>query len=93
MANVTSIQVKYIYRDYSCQLSKKKCAELLQALALTRGRITSNFTLNNGYSDASVNRWEMVFGLKFGLQEDLDRFHSMGFQTFEPKQVTGMDVD
>lgn len=77
----------YIYRDYHCTLSQKNCTALLQALALSKGAITSNFTLSNGFPASSVNRWEMFFRLQFAGQENLDKFHEMGFETTEPERV------
>ena len=79
--------MNYVYRDYHCTLSAKNCKELLQALALCKGGITSMFTLNNGFPEKSVGRWEMFFKLRFWNQESLDKFHAMGLQTTEPERV------
>ncbi len=79
--------MNYIYRDYSCTLSQKNCSQLLQALAISGGSITSNFTLNNGFPEKSVGRWEMFFRLRFSNRNGLEKFHSLGFETTEPERV------
>ena len=76
-----------IYRDYNCTLSQKNCSQFLQALALTKATITSNFTLSNGFPEKTVGRWEMFFRLKFRDQESLDKFHSLGLETTEAERV------
>lgn len=78
-----------IYRDYSCTLSQKNCTNLLQALAISKGSITSQFTLGNGFPEKSVNRWTMFFRLRFMTQDYLDKFHSFGLETTEPEKVVG----
>ena len=81
------MQLAYIYRDYGCTLSQKNCTALLQALALSKGTITSNFSLNNGFPKSSVNRWEMFFRLQFLSEENVECFHSQGLITTEPAKV------
>lgn len=78
----------FIYRDYHCTLSQKNCSQLLQALALSGGSTTCQFTLNNGLPEKTVGRWEMFFRLKFLNQKSLDKFHSLGFETTEPEKVS-----
>lgn len=81
--------IKYLYREYSCSLSQKSCTALLQALAISEGVITSNFTLKNAFPEKSVGRWTMFFRLRFRNQESLDKFHTLGFVTTEPEKVVG----
>lgn len=86
------MQLQPIYRDYSCTLSQKNCTNLLQALAISKGSITSQFTLSNGFPEKSVGRWEMFFRLRFFNQQELDKFHSLGLNTQEPEKVV-MNLD
>jgi len=81
--------MNYIYRDYNCTLSQKNCSQLLQSLAISRGTIVSTFTLGNGLPEKTVGRWEMFFKLRFSNQTQLDKFHSLGFETQEPEKVVG----
>jgi hypothetical protein len=82
--------MNYIYRDFNMTLSQKNCSQLLQALAISRGTIVSNFTLNNGFPEKTVGRWEMFFKLRFSNETELEKFHSFGFATKEPEQVVGV---
>jgi len=77
----------YIYRDYSCSLSKHNCAEILQGLAIAGGSITSTFVLNNAFPTKSVGRWTMFFRLQFTAQEQVNTFHALGFKTEAPEVV------
>ena len=79
----------FIHRDYSATLAKSKIAPLLQSLAVCQGSIVDMATLNNGFSEQDVRHWEMFLKLKFRTQNDLDRFHGMGFVTEVPPNVTG----
>jgi len=80
--------MEYIYRDYHSNLSQKACTNLLQGLAISRGCITSMFTLNNGFPERSVGRWECFYRIRFLRQEYLDKFHSLGFETTEPAKIS-----
>lgn len=79
--------LKPIYRDYSCTLSQKNCTALLQALALCKATITCNFSLG-AYHPNNLNRCTMFFRLKFSFQEDLDKFHEMGFTTTDLPKIS-----
>jgi len=76
-----------VYRDYSCSLSAKNCAKLLQAVGVSGANITSSFTLSNGFPESKVQYFEMFFRLKFLNQDRLDTFHSFGLETSEPEIV------
>lgn len=77
-----------IYRDFSIQLSKSQCT-FLRDLAISGGSITSSFVMNNAFPEKSVGNWSMFFKLKFQNQEHLDKFHSLGHETFKPPKISG----
>ena len=76
--------MNYIYRDYSCSLSKTNCSDLLRALAICKGSITDFSTLNNAFPPSTVGRWSGFFRLRFRDQDSLDNFHALGFETKNP---------
>lgn len=78
----------YIWRDFTIQPTKDKSAKFLQALSICRCSITSSWYLTNGFTDSQANKHELFFRLKFRNQEDLDKFHSLGFVTTTPPKVS-----
>lgn len=70
-------------------LNKDKIASFIQSLMICRGVITSNFSLSNGFKPDKIQYHEGFFRIYFIRQEDLDRFHSMGFKTTQPSVVRG----
>jgi len=76
-----------VYRDYSCSLSAKNCAKLLQAVGVSKASITSSFTLSNAFPANKIQYFSMFFRLKFINQDQLDIFHSFGLETSEPERV------
>jgi hypothetical protein len=73
------------YREYSCTMSSPKCTALIQGLALSGGSITS---MHSTYREGlKVNYCTMFFILKFFRQENLDKFHSLGFETTKPEKI------
>jgi len=81
------VESNYIWRDFTLQPTKDKSAKFLQALSICRCSITDSWSLQNGFPESSANRHELFFRLKFRKQEDLDKFHSLGFVTTTPPKV------
>lgn len=78
----------YIYKDFTLtRTSKNAAGEFIQALVISGGIITSMFTLTNGFSEKQVTYMSSFYRLKFRSQENLDKFHSLGFVTTEPPHV------
>jgi hypothetical protein len=80
-------KIPYIYRDISLKPTKEASAKFLQAISISKATITSCFSLRNGFPDSSANRHEIFFRLRFLFQENLDKFHSLGFKTTKPVRV------
>lgn len=81
-----------IYRDFSFELSKKQCAEVLQKIAISGASIKSSFVLTNAFPEKSVRYITMFLKLQFMTKEDLDRFHSFGFVTKEPPKISWQNL-
>jgi hypothetical protein len=85
--------LEYIYRDFSLQLSKAKCSEFLQAIAISGGSICGSYVISNAFPPESVRCWTMFLKLKFRTESDLAKFHAMGFSTDEPPKISGHTME
>lgn len=74
-----------IFRECNISLSKKQSAEFLRATAMCGACIRSSYTLGMPkYSANCLDAYTLFTLLRFNTQEDLDRFHEMGFKTNPP---------
>jgi hypothetical protein len=81
--------MEYIYRDFSFSLSKAQCAKVMQSIAISGATITSSFVISNAFPPDTVRYWTMFLKLKFRNKEQLDKFHSLGFETQKPPKISG----
>lgn len=78
----------HIYRNFELtRTSKSTAGEMIQGLVNCNASITDMFVLSNGFSDKQVTYKSSFYRLKFRRQEDLDKFHSLGFITNDPPHV------
>lgn len=74
-------------------MSKDACANFIRAIAISRGTITSNFSLSNGFTEKQIQYQSMYFRVRFSNQTELDKFHSFGIKTSEPEKISGQRED
>ena len=74
-----------IFREYTCTLSEKNCARLLRALAISGGSIATSSPLHPRSSELNIGRQKMLYRLRFGSPQSLDKFHSLWMETPEPE--------
>jgi hypothetical protein len=48
-------------------------------------------SLRNGFPEAKISYWESFYSLRFLNQDQLDHFHSMGYETNAPELIMGAE--
>lgn len=82
-----------IYRDFTLtKTSVTAAGKFLQGLASSGGSITSMFSLSNGFPVDKAQYYSTFYRLKFLKQENLDRFHSLGFQTNDIPRIADVSI-
>ncbi len=77
-----------IYRNFTLNRTSVTAAgKFLQALASSGGSITSMFTLSNGFPVDKAQYYSTFYRLRFPEQENLDRFHNLGFETTDIERI------
>lgn len=85
--------IEPIYRDLELtRTSTDKVGRMMQALIICSGSIVGTGYLTNGFGETSVGYWTTFYKLKFNSQEQLDRFHQLGYKTEAPPKATGNNL-
>ena len=80
---------EYIYRNFSLERTSVTAAgKFIQALVLSGGSITDVHSLTNAFPPEKVQYYSSFFRLRFWKQEQLDKFHSLGFKTDDIERVS-----
>lgn len=76
-----------IYRDCCIRLNSK-ANKFLQAIALSNATITSSMSFARNFPESQMHNAEMHFRLRFSRLEDVEKFHSFGFESKPGEKVT-----
>jgi hypothetical protein len=79
-----------IYRDGELpRLSAEKCQKFLHAIAASGGKITSHFSLTNGFSGDQMTYHSLFFRLEFDSEQAIATFEKF-YPTTIPEKI-GVD--